>query len=1231
MFKKLFISAALFLLIMQAISGKNTPTLPPGFPDRSSKLDVLPGFKNPPKGYGEVSFYWWLGDTLTRERITSQLEKLKDMSITGLQINYCHTDKGGATYGLTYPSKPALFSEKWWELFRWFVAEAKKYNMSVSLSDYTLGAAGQGWYVDEMLKENPSMIGAKIEMKQYDANNTKDIKIAIPKSVMRVVAYRIIDKQLQAESALNLLRNVQNDELNWKSPEGDWKIIVVYKTTVKTSFDPMNPLSGQKTIEMFFQRFENNCPGEAGKGLNFFFSDELQFGIRGWLWNEKFSAEFLKRKGYDITPKLEQLYVNLGSESYKTRMDYNDVMVSLSEEGFFKPVYDWHTSRGMLFGCDHGGRGRDVTEFGDYFRTQRWTSGPGNDQPHLRKDIIKNKVASSIAHMYERPRTWLEGFYGSGWGTSSAEVADATFANFAMGHNLLSLHGLYYSTHGSSWEWAAPDNHFRQPYWENMKDFLKCSERLSYVLSQGHHRCDIAMIYPIAPTEANLKGKEATETAFDIARDLYPNGIDFDFMDFESLERSQIKNKELQVSGEKFKVLILPALAAVRYSTIEKALAFYRAGGLVIAVGSLPQASERIGANDPKLQTMIREIFGMTYENTGVNNHLQKNKVGGLGIFLSNIKDVKSTIKKHIQPDFEVLLDSVTSDIQHRKIGNRDLYFVYDVPKGTNCFFRVKGKAELWNPWNGSTKPLKVVKVSATGTTISLPLEKNEPQLIVFSPGKAEIETVSEVAENEIVTLDNNNWEFELKPTLDNKYGDYRLPAYDAKIGVEVWKMKYAAQNAADLNWQQPTFDDSNWTTAMVSYGPQFLKLGPFPANTDFEILESKLAQLVKVDANQSVEMNGKQYSWAPYEFSWRWGLKDDRGHQGYHGLKGEINNELISFGKIDKSKIHIPSYPLSKEPEGTVYYLWSTVLTTKKMPASINKGGIKPTKIIINQSAIDINSTTVELKQGINSVLLKYNSVGRGYFVFEDNSAAKTSAKAVSLATDWYLKSSVFPFNCFPQSTGDFGWYRFVSPPGARTMYIVAKAKPAVWISGVEVPAESTQSQKERLADKNLQVWKVSFPASIIKSATVAVKVEQLPGFYSGAAIPEPITLDCGKGEISLGDLDKNESLRTYSGGLWYRKTVTVNAQQSVAKNIMLDLGDVVASANVYVNGQLIGQKATSPWTFDLTAKLKAGENRIEILVFNTLGNHYLNTPSQYVGRTNSGLIGPVRVEFTK
>jgi hypothetical protein len=1226
-FLLILISSILFLSSM----GQNAK-LPPGFPDRSPDLDVLPGFKTPPKGYGEVSFYWWQGDTLTKERIISQLDQLKDRSITGLQINYCHTDKGGATYGLTYPSQPALFSEKWWELFQWFLKEAKKRDMSVSLSDYTLGAAGQGWFVDEMLNENPQLHGSKLEAKQFDVTGNQEFKTIFPPEIINATAYPVTDGKLQTSGKIDLVQFIRNSELNWKAPSGNWKVIVIYKTTVKTSFDPMNPLSGPKTIEKFYQRFEDRCPGESGKGLNFFFSDELQFGIRGFLWNDQFAGEFKSRKGYDILPELPHLFAELDPRSYKIRMDYNDVMVSLSEDGFFKPLYDWHTSRGMLFGCDHGGRGRDVTEFGDYFRTQRWMSGPGCDQPGLGRDIIKNKVASSIAHLYERPRTWLEGFYGSGWGTSSEEVADATFANFAMGHNLLSLHGLYYTTHGSWWEWAAPDNHWRQPYWANMSDFLKCSERLSYVLSQGHHRCDVAMIYPVAPSEANLKGKESTLTAFAIARDIYPAGIDFDFMDFESLDRSRIQDKELNVSGEKYKVLVLPAMSAVRYSTIEKALEFYRSGGIVVAVGALPEVSDRVGGNDEQLQAMVGEMFGITSADKldTTKTYSRKSASGGTGIFIHHPLEVKNVIASLIQPDFKVLSGNQASNVLHRKVGERDLYFVYGLPKGTECFFRCTGKVELWNPWTGDVSPLKVSAVNETGTTIKLPLEKNEPQLIVFSPGKPEIETASAL-KNEIKELViDNKWEFELKPTLDNQFGDYRLPAFDGKLGIEVWKMKFAQETAARSDWQKSDFDDSNWADASVSYGQQFWKLGPLPDDLDSVDVEAKLSALKQINPNEPVEINGKKYFWKSYEFSWRWGLKDDAGHQGYHGLKGFINDELISLGSIDRSIWAArPIYPLKPESEGSVYYLWSTVVSARPMQSEIIKSGHLPVKIYLNNRLVDRETNVVELSGGNNPVLLKYKMVGRGVFVFLNGQAVKSWKQSVPLATNWYLNPSVLPYNCNPQQKEQFGWYRFDAPPGAKSMFIPAVLKPEVWVSGEKVSCEAGKLQAGRLADQNLPVWKIDFPKGNQESAVVAVRLEQTAGLFGGAAIPEPIVFECGKGAIQLGDLSENKSMQTYSGGMWYRKTITVTTEQIKAKHIVFDLGKVVASAEVFVNGKSVGSKATSPWKFDLTGKLAAGENRIEILVYNTLGNHYLTTPSQYIGRINSGLIGPVKVEF--
>ena len=146
-------------------------------------------------------------------------------------------------------------------------------------------------------------------------------------------------------------------------------------------------------------------------------------------------------------------------------------------------------------------------------------------------------------------------------------------------------------------------------------------------------------------------------------------------------------------------------------------------------------------------------------------------------------------------------------------------------------------------------------------------------------------------------------------------------------------------------------------------------------------------------------------------------------------------------------------------------------------------------------------------------------------------------------------------------------------------------------------------------------------------KRVTVLLRIEQDRGFYGGAALPEPIQLHCGRGQIDLGDWSQNDGLLSYSGGARYRKTVTIPA----ATQVMLNLGDVVASAEVRVNGRLVGVKVAPPWTLDITKSVKRGENQIEVLVCNTLANHYTTVPTRYRGQTTSGLLGPVQLEMTR
>ena len=766
---------------------------------------MLPGFKEPPPGYGEVAFYWWLGDPLTRERLAWQLDQLAGKGVMGLQINYAHSDRGGRSFGLTYPSDPPLFSEDWWKLVGWFMQEAKQRGMAVSLSDYTLGI-GQGWCVDEVLKENPDLAGSVLRSQEKIVEGGR-VAWKLPAEVLMVGAY-----DPATGAAVDLRARVAGGVLNWQAPQDKHRVAVVYAQRVQPSLDPMNPKSGPEYARKFFGQFEERNPGEGGRGLNFFFSDELSFGVGGNLWTARFAEEFRKRKGYDIVPELPALFADIGPRTPKVRLDYHDVMVSLTEEGFFQPVFAWHQRRGMIYGCDHGGRGRNVVEFGDYFRTQRWNQGPGCDQPRLGRDLIKNKVASSIAHLYLRPRTWLEGFHSSGWGTSSAALSDATLANFAQGQNLLTLHGLYYSTHGGWWEWAPPCNHFRMPYWKHMGVFLKCAQRLSYLLSQGHHRCDVAIMYPVAPLEAGLGGNEAVSAAFAAGGQLYAQGIDFDFLDFESLARAKVEQQQLRVSG------------------------------------------------------------------------------------------------------------------------------------------------------------------------------------------------------------------------------------------------------------------------ARVARVPH-----------------------------------------------------------------------------------------------------------------------------------------TVEVQAGAVPLLVRYDKVGRGFVVLSVNQPPSQPSR---LAMTWHDNPAILRFDSRPQAAHPAGWYRFTSPPGLRAMTIIARGKVRAWADGKELAAAEGHR------------FLVTQPSAA--PVQVAVRVAQERGCYGGAALSEPITLDCGPGRIEAGDWSRIDGLASYSGGAWYRKTVALRADQ-IAGATTLDLGGVVASAEVHVNGRPAGVRVAPPWTFDISSLVRPGDNRIEVLVYNTLANHYSTIPTRYRGSPVSGLLGPVRLEVAR
>ncbi len=290
-------------------------------------------------------------------------------------------------------------------------------------------------------------------------------------------------------------------------------------------------------------------------------------------------------------------------------------------------------------------------------------------------------------------------------------------------------------------------------------------------------------------------------------------------------------------------------------------------------------------------------------------------------------------------------------------------------------------------------------------------------------------------------------------------------------------------------------------------------------------------------------------------------------------------------------------------------------------MEARVVAGGDLRRSAWINGAPAAAN---VKLHAGSNPVLVRYDAPGRAHFVLEDIASPADWKQAYPLASRWYNKPGIIQFDTRGSEARPAGWYRFKSAPGMRSLTITARGKLKAWAEGEPMQITATPGAN------GTTVYRATPSRVSRKSIQVALQIEQQRGHYAGAALPEPILEDCAPGVIEAGDWSLVDGLASYSGGAWYRKNFELTKEQASGP-VLLDLGKVVSSAEVHINGKLAATRLAPPWKVDITEFVQSGTNRIEILIYNTLANHYQDIPTRYRGAPVSGLLGPVGLDWRR
>lgn len=470
---------------------------------------------------------------------------------------------------------------------------------------------------------------------------------------------------------------------------------------------------------------------------------------------------------------------------------------------------------------------------------------------------------------------------------------------------------------------------------------------------------------------------------------------------------------------------------------------------------------------------------------------------------------------------------------------------------------------------------------------------------------------------------------FRLEPTMDNRWGDFRYPPSETYIGAEARRFRYRLERDADgveLGWHAVGLDDDDWEQVTYSYGPYWQHLGPFEAGSQpVDLVERALA-------------GGDGLGWVPYTYSTKFGAERPANRDMLLGwfqhLLGVSDNFLmlddVPVGSTNQDRyhylrttVHAPAagtYTLRigrrvEHPELTGYAIDESIPYHVHSDTQAWVNGARA--LTVPDEEVSEVTAQVRLERGRNVVLLRLVHIAGGhlssYAVLLDGQPMERDEQVPLLS--WYRNPSPLTLDVRPAEAKRVGWYRFTAPPGLRELRMSLDAEEVqAWVDGVSVPVR----------DGVITLIRARPEASV-----VALRVRQRTGVYAGAVFTEPVAFECDEGVIGLGDW-ASAGLASYSGIGVYGVDVTLDAAQA-EQRVHLELGRVRSAVEVFVNGDSVAVKIAGPFIIDVTEHVRAGTNRIEIAVANTLANHMSTYPTRWVfdGQTESGLIGPVRLRF--
>ncbi|WDE97173.1 glycosyl hydrolase [Lentisphaera profundi] len=403
-----------------------------------------------------------------------------------------------------------------------------------------------------------------------------------------------------------------------------------------TYVDTMNRDATEAYLQSTHEKYAEKCGDRLGKSIKGIFTDEPHRGavLDGFSmyredgastvpYTQKLFEEFEKRFGYDLIPKLPELFLQLNGEAVSpVKWHFIELLQQLFIENFAIPCQQWCTKNKLIL-TGHILHEDNLTSqtamSGSMMRYYEHMDLPGIDVlgEHNKNYWVVKQLAST-ARQTGKTQMLTETYGCTGWQMPFAGHKAVGDWQALLGINLRCHHLSWYTMRGEA-KRDYPASILHQSAWykeyKHVEDYFA---RFGMLMAEGEAVCDVLVINPVESVWAQvhlgwsdclaLQDKKIQKVEDDYQKlftDLLENQIDFDYGDEEMLSRlASVEGDLFRVGKSTYRSIVVAGMVTMRSSTVQLLKAFEQAGGQVIVAGQAPQYIDALKADFPSFKTI---------------------------------------------------------------------------------------------------------------------------------------------------------------------------------------------------------------------------------------------------------------------------------------------------------------------------------------------------------------------------------------------------------------------------------------------------------------------------------------------------------------------------------------------------------------------------------------------------------------------------------------------------